>query len=308
MKRSSAFAISLLLLTGAAYAQDRRIRIFLTGNDQTLGNSSNVSAAEIGKSLDKHCADVVLTIQQEKAEYLLQARDTGAGAARKPYKFTLFDQSGDRVFSTETSRLDSAVKDVCVYVRSIKGPRFRPGYQVEIETQDKRLVIVLGTSHALQMAENRADREYNVDDPLYTKLIQRFTKCFGIPVDSIFEEASGCGPTAAEKLARDLGLKYVDVDPPPGRRHLYGLCSETGESLDEPFDLVRRTFADRQSDRERFWAERIRKEQFQSALMICGLLHTLSLSEKLISAGFEVFSYCYAPHDRLCHGANVNPD
>ena len=71
----------------------------------------------VGKGLDKHCPEVVLTIEQQKADYLLQAKDTGAGKARKPYKFTLFDATGDRVFSTETSGLDSAMKDVCGYIR-----------------------------------------------------------------------------------------------------------------------------------------------------------------------------------------------
>ena len=93
------FASCLLALT--CHAQERKVRIFLTGTDQTLGSNSNVSAAEIGRSLDKHCPEVVLTIEQSKAQYLLQARNTEAGAARKPYKFTLFGDDGDRVFSTE---------------------------------------------------------------------------------------------------------------------------------------------------------------------------------------------------------------
>ncbi len=59
-------------------------------------------------------------MEQERAEYLLEARNTGAGAARKPYKFTLFGPNGDRFFSTETSRLDSAVKDVCAYIQKHK--------------------------------------------------------------------------------------------------------------------------------------------------------------------------------------------
>jgi hypothetical protein len=120
MRKFSAFAVAFFVFAGTCQPQDQKVRIFLTGTDQTLGNSSNVSAAEIGKSLNKHCPEVVLTIEQEKAEYLLQARDTGAGPARKPYKFTLFGHSGDRVFSTETSRVDSAVKDVCIYVQKHK--------------------------------------------------------------------------------------------------------------------------------------------------------------------------------------------
>jgi len=117
MRRLYAFAVAFFVFTGTCLPQDHNVRIFLTGSDPALGNSSNVSAAEIGRSLDKHCPEVVLTIDQGKADYLLQARDTGAGPARKPYKFTLFGHSGDRVFSTETSRIDSTVKDVCVYVQ-----------------------------------------------------------------------------------------------------------------------------------------------------------------------------------------------
>ncbi|SRR6266567_4290343 len=118
MRKLSALAIVLFLSAGTCNPQDHKIRIFLTGTDQTLGNSSNVSAAEIGKALDKHCPEAVLTIEQQRADYSLQAKNTGAGAARKPYKFTLFDATSDRVFSTETSRLDSAVKDVCAFVRN----------------------------------------------------------------------------------------------------------------------------------------------------------------------------------------------
>jgi hypothetical protein len=117
MRRLCALAIAFFACSGTCDPQGHKVRIFLTGTDQSLGNSSNVSAAEVGKGLDKHCPEVVLTIEQQKADYLLQARDTGAGAARKPYKFTLFDAISDRIFSTETSRLDSAVKDVCTYIR-----------------------------------------------------------------------------------------------------------------------------------------------------------------------------------------------
>lgn len=165
---------------------------------------------------------------------------------------------------------------------------------------DERLVIVLGTSHASQMAENREDRQHNVDDPVYTKLIKHFTTCFETPVDFIFEEASECGPTAAKKLSEDWHLKYVGFDPHPNNRHLYGLSRETGRSLDQPFNLVTRMFAEQHFKREQFWVERIRKEQFQTALVICGLVHTLSLSEKLMFAGFKVYAYYYIPHDKLC--------
>jgi hypothetical protein len=57
-------AATLIMCAGICQSQDHKIRIFLTGTDQTQGNSSNVSAAEVGKALDKHCPEVVLTIEQ----------------------------------------------------------------------------------------------------------------------------------------------------------------------------------------------------------------------------------------------------
>ena len=56
-------------------------------------------------------------VDAQKASYLLEAIDTGAGKARKPYKFTFFYPDGDRTFSTERAGLDSALKDVCGYIR-----------------------------------------------------------------------------------------------------------------------------------------------------------------------------------------------
>lgn len=183
------------------------------------------------------------------------------------------------------------------------------GNKVEIQNDEKRLVVILGTSHALQMAENWQDRKYNVDDSVYIELVEHFTTCSGVPVGYIFEEASGRGPTAAERLAEGLHLEYMDIDPHPDNRHLHGLCRETGQPLDEPFESVRWTFAEKQFKREDFWVQRIREAQFQSAIVICGLAHTLSLAGRLIAAGFEVFAHEYMPHDKLCrrmHSADAS--
>ena len=94
--------------------QDHKVRISITA-------SSNVSTSEIGKTLDTRCPDVTITVDPQKADYLLQAIYTGAGPARNPYKFTLFNRAGDRVFSTETARLSSATKDVCNFIRKTSG-------------------------------------------------------------------------------------------------------------------------------------------------------------------------------------------
>ncbi len=110
MKCPLVLAILILAHGAVCWAQEPKTRISLT-------ESSNVSSAEIGKSLDSHCPEVVITADSKKADYLLEAIYTGAGAARSPYKFTLFGRGGDRVFSTETARKDSAVKDVCRFIK-----------------------------------------------------------------------------------------------------------------------------------------------------------------------------------------------
>jgi hypothetical protein len=98
-----------ITLTSISWGQQpSRVRITLTGR-------SNVSTSEVGKELDKHCPNVVITDDALRADYTLEAWDTGAGPGRKPYKFTLFKQ-GDRIYSTETRGIAGAVKDVCGYV------------------------------------------------------------------------------------------------------------------------------------------------------------------------------------------------
>jgi hypothetical protein len=109
MRGTIALTIAFLALALPCAPQEHKIRVFLASDD--------VSSAEVGKSLDKHCPQVTLTIDQQRADYLLEAKNTGEGPARKPYKFTLFDRTSDRVFSTETARMDNAVKDVCAYLR-----------------------------------------------------------------------------------------------------------------------------------------------------------------------------------------------
>jgi hypothetical protein len=166
---------------------------------------------------------------------------------------------------------------------------------MERENGDDRLVVVLGTSHRLQGAEKR---EGNIDDPDYISLIEHLRSFYGI--DFIFEEACELGPTAAQKLAERRCLKYRDIDPHPDKRHLYGLPKDTGDFLKKPFDFAARTKPEAHRKREVFWVEKTKAESFQAALVICGLLHTLSLSEKLISAGFDVHAHYYTPHDKLC--------
>ena len=107
MKRP--IALILCLIPACALAEDSvKQHISLTPR-------SNVSTSEVGKELDHHCPAVIITSDPQRADYELEAWDTGAGHGRKPYKFTLF-KNGDRVFSTETRGLAGAMKDVCTFL------------------------------------------------------------------------------------------------------------------------------------------------------------------------------------------------
>ena len=117
MRRILPAALLFLVFTRVCGAQDRTFKIFLTADP---AGQYGVSSSEVGKSLDSHCPNVVITANRDKADYLLEAVDTGAGKLRKPYKVTLFNHDGDRVFSTETAALANAVKDVCTFIQKHK--------------------------------------------------------------------------------------------------------------------------------------------------------------------------------------------
>lgn len=115
MKNIIAIVFAISISASIVFAQQHRI--FLTTSDiERVG----VTSSEVGKNLDKHCPSVVLTIDKSKADYLLEAIYNGDGPARHPYKFTLFNPSGDRIFSTETASLGGAMKGVCRFISKQK--------------------------------------------------------------------------------------------------------------------------------------------------------------------------------------------
>jgi hypothetical protein len=158
-----------------------------------------------------------------------------------------------------------------------------------------RLVVVLATNHELQGSEKRRG---NVDDPMYAELVQKLVEAEGL--DFIFEEATGLGPTIAEKLAQaNLGPnRYWDVDPPRHEREKLGIPKDTNM----PFMVgspPNATFADWQfhevhAKREELWIQRMMEREFNKALMICGLAHGLSLTFRLQSANLTVKAATYA--------------
>jgi hypothetical protein len=161
-----------------------------------------------------------------------------------------------------------------------------------------RLVTVLGTTHELQNGENNPRR---IHDPQYRELLELLIAEDG--TDFIFEEATGLGPTTAEKLSLTWGLNhYLDVDPLRAERKKFGIPENTSEPifLGSPVTTpptavcAERIFHEVHARREEFWLQQITKQDFKKALMICGMNHALSFAFRLQSASLTVRTVTYA--------------
>jgi hypothetical protein len=170
------------------------------------------------------------------------------------------------------------------------------------QTQISRCVSVLGTSHRLQGAR-KAKLVRHVDDPDYRRYLEDQLR--GGRFDFVFEEATESGPTIAEELTRRfLGDgHYLDVDPHPDNRARFGiprLREDCTPIPDSDGGFVQQEDLDGQEEREKLWVRRVQGQSFDFALLICGYLHTLSLSFRLRSAGLSVMqTSVYMPHHKL---------
>lgn len=160
-------------------------------------------------------------------------------------------------------------------------------------------VTVLATLHVVQGAEKRAG---NVHDPMYVALLKKLM--VSEEIDFIFEEASGLGPTIAEKLAlEELAFgHYLDIDPARGERQDLGIPVNSSEPhiIGEPPTVAFANWQvlDVHSKREELWLQRMVQRRFQSGLVIVGLVHLLSFSFRLQSANFFVQAINYANWQR----------
>lgn len=100
-------------------------------------------------------------------------------------------------------------------------------------------------------------------------------------VDVVAEEAVPDLMTIPRAWAtKKLHLPWVPVDLTHDERKL--LADKNPRGLGTLVDL------DFQNARERAWVERTANAMKASALLICGCVHTLSVAQKFISAGFDV--------------------
>lgn len=109
-------AAVFLLLASSLLAQPPPKRIALTAK-------STVPIAVLADGMDKNCSGVVLTLDNAKADYLLEATTTekfNNGNSIIHAQFTLFSLNGDVLFHTTTRKYKNAMKDVCNAIGSGK--------------------------------------------------------------------------------------------------------------------------------------------------------------------------------------------
>jgi hypothetical protein len=125
----SAFTVGgLALLFLTAQAPQPRIYVsdsqswetsggFGATRDGAVGESSGGArpqTAEIIKTVRERCPLAIVTMNKERADYvLLLDHEGGKGIIRKDNKFALFNRDGDAIGSGSTSNLGNAVKDAC---------------------------------------------------------------------------------------------------------------------------------------------------------------------------------------------------
>lgn len=165
-----------------------------------------------------------------------------------------------------------------------------------------RLIVVLAVPHQLQGPKFRGF----VRDPSYPVLLRDLGLIHGI--DFIFEEAAGRRPSIAEKCAEsEYGSgHYADVDPPVKERPKLGIAEETELPfpIEGTVDTYSELLLDEHRKREEFWVSQILEQDFNKALMVCGIGHGLSLSRRLAEAKVcDVRLLNYAPFSKLCSHA-----
>ncbi|HEY7544464.1 MAG TPA: hypothetical protein VID27_06265 [Blastocatellia bacterium] len=129
-------ALIVFLIAGSLMAQEKtKPRIFVTdskswevsggfgGNRDAIGGGSSGGArpqtAEIVKTFNERCPTCVITLNKEKADYIIiLEHEGGKGFIRKDNKFALFNKDGEAIKSGSTRSLGNSVKEACGAIQS----------------------------------------------------------------------------------------------------------------------------------------------------------------------------------------------
>ncbi len=130
------FAV-LFVATGLS-AADGGIRIFISSSDSwSIGGGGAAGAnggggsvkggarpqtVEIMKTFRERCPEFIVTINQDKADYIIfLEHEGGKGLARKDNKVAVFEKEGDMIYANSTRSLGNAVKDACKVIKDHSG-------------------------------------------------------------------------------------------------------------------------------------------------------------------------------------------
>jgi hypothetical protein len=163
-------------------------------------------------------------------------------------------------------------------------------------------MVVLGTCHEIQGFDKSPGLKF--EDPDFPKVLDQIIQSKHPRL--IFEEAGSVGPSTAERIATAQQMEYIDVDPGPEERKKLGIL-DTHDCL--PVDLLGGSQESlcwhelkAHEVREQVWLRKVREQAFESALLICGLNHMLSMSFRLRNEGIEVEAAAYEPRRLICEG------
>ena len=125
-------ALVIFLAAGSLAAQEKeKPRIFVTdsksweisggvgGSSDGFGGGTKGGArpqtAEIIKTFGERCPDCIVTINKDKADYvIILDHEGGKTVFSKDNKFALFNKEGDAIKSGSTRSLGNSVKEACV--------------------------------------------------------------------------------------------------------------------------------------------------------------------------------------------------
>ncbi len=169
-------------------------------------------------------------------------------------------------------------------------------------TKRKRPVLVLATLHQFQGPRFSGF----VEDASYGVLVEQ---CIRVrEIEFVFEEAGkDHGPSIAEERSQAIlgAAHYVNLDCSQDKFRKFGIAgteTEISHWIDDQ-DKARGKYScqdvGEHKNREVQWLEEIQKQQFEKALVICGVGHGLSLSFRL-QPQFTVELVTYLPHEKLC--------
>jgi hypothetical protein len=123
----------VLALASSAFAQDKP-RVYITDSDSweasggfagggvnggggIAGSGSGGArpqTAEIMKTFGERCSRVTVTINRDRADYIvILQHEGGKELFRKDNKLAVFEKNGDMILSNSTRTLGNAVKEAC---------------------------------------------------------------------------------------------------------------------------------------------------------------------------------------------------